>query len=698
MPTRPVVAAADDRLAPFRERAIHLFVRDKVLREQISVILAILGFINLKVHGTEGGYLDNVRRLAALLIQHEGVFLLNPPLVVYGQGGKAKIKKEFTDFFTDLSLVLGRSKKENFRIVSKCVPIFADIQLTQKREKTIAGLARHGVTGCFILKPQESLRGLNPNFYRVRMKEQIMERVEEVRAYLSEYLPHTEGALRELMQKREERELSERKAEADALMKSGHKAKAQGNFELAIECFKKAIDLFPQDPDAYLESGRVYVHVKQYPKALLRFSQAEELAENIPEPNKEIAMVRMLQVGERIAKGEAPDSPAIMALLEEAMQHFETALTKAEKVQAQREENEALGGAETVSRIASEMIKLDLRTMLGKKHPMVKRLGDLARESFRKIADQQPEALQPRQILFLGVAAMDDRNFPEAEEHFFKAVEFPDVFTEACNEITHMGIVVRKLVGARKAIEIYTRLLTHSPPNSAVVYYNLAVSFSVEKNYIESAGAIVQALFLDPTLAENTMFYNNPHLNQVMHKVTKVTERIAPRLSSVRVPVLTSRAVQLHEKMERLITRKDKRAFRLLQHVVEVMPEFFLREHVAASKVILNYMRTKREQCREGKLQETRDFGDYLEELVRDMRGVPYPKRLIAYNKLKLQCLRILEMHGETAQAAAFLTKAAVCHPEYLDKPEFFANPRLNDLAKDICGKVALIDKRRLKY
>ncbi len=382
---------ADETLAPFREHALHLFVRDKVLREQLSVILALLGFINLKVHNTEGGYLDNVRRLAALLVQHEGVFLLSPPLVVYGQGGMARVKKEFTDFFDDLSLVLSKSRKESVKNISKCVPVFADIQLTQKREMIIAGMVRYGVTGCFILKPQEPLRGLNPNFYRVRMKEQIMERVEEIRAYLAEYLPHQEGALEELMQKREELELSERKSEADAWMGKGNKAKSQGNFDQAIECFKKAIDLFPQDPEAYLESGRVYVHVKQYPKALLRFSQAEELAENIPEPNKEIAMVKVLQARDRIAKGESPTSPGIMELLAEALEHFQTALTKAENVQARRDENGALGGSETVSRIASEIVKLDLKTVLGKNHPMVKRMGDLARESFKKIASLQPD-------------------------------------------------------------------------------------------------------------------------------------------------------------------------------------------------------------------------------------------------------------------------------------------------------------------
>lgn len=687
----------DPVLAPFNGEPIHVFIRDKILREQLGVILAILGFMDVKVHPTEGAYLDNVRRLAALLVQSEGVFLVNPPLTVYGQAGKGKVTKDLGDFFNDLSLVLQRSKRDAAAIIAKCVPVFPDIQLTQKREKTITALARFGITGCFILKPQDSLSGLNPNFFRLRMKEQIMERLEEMRAYLQEYLPHRSSAFSDLMQKREERELSERKAEAENWIRNGIKAKAEGDFERSIECFKRAIELLPQDPEAYLESGRVYVQVKRYPKALVRFSQAQEVAETIPEPNKEIGNVRVEQVKERIEQGESPTSPGIMALLEDAMENFEAALKKAERIQEHSGEQEGGTGSESISRIAGEIVKLDLKSVLGKGHPMIKRFGDLARDSFKKIASQDPTALQPRQLMFLGLAALDDRNFDEAEQLFFRAVEYPEVFSEACNEITHLGIVVRKQVGSARAIEIYRRLLALSPHNRAAVCYNLAVSYSAEKNIIEAAGAIVQALHSDPSLPRNEIFYNNPGLNKVLDTTTRVFDRIALRLASTRVPLLVTKNVQLQEKLERLIAKKDKRSFRLLQHVVQVMPDFFLRESVASSKLILNYLRLKREQCREGKLPETRAFGDTLETLVKDMRRTPYPKRLVAYNKFKFQCLRILDMHGDVAEAAANLAKAAVCHPEYLDTPDFFASPRWVELAREVCRKLEAVDRARVR-
>lgn len=693
----PQTQGQTDLLAPFKTSPIHIFVRNKVLREQLGVILAIIGFENIKIHPTEGGYLDNARRLAALLIQNDGLFIVNPPLVIYGVGGKSKVQKELAEFFADLSLVLRKPKKEAAKIISRCVPIFPDIQLTQKREKIISGLARYGVTGCFILKPQESLAGLNPNFHRVRMKEQVMERLEEVRAYLEEFLPHRKDAFKQLMQKSEERELSERKQEAEQWMRKGAQAKAKGDFEHAIECFKKAIDLLPQDPEAYLESGRVYVHVKKYPKALLRFSQAEEVAENIPEPNKEIGNTRIEQVRERLKQGESPDSPGIMALLEDAMENYEVALKKAERIQLQDQERTEKIGVENVSRIAGEIMKLDLKAVLGKRHPMVKRFGDLARDSFKKIASQNLDALQPRQILFLGLAAMDEKNYLEAEELFFRAVQHSEVFNEACNELTHLGILIRKQISAQKAIDIYRKLLTLYPHNAAAVCYNLAVSYSVEKNVLESAGAIIQALYIDPSLPRNEMFYNNQHLNKVLHKVTKIFDHIVFKAASIRVPLLVTKSVQLQEKLERLITKNDKRTFRLLQHVVNVMPDFFLRENVASSKTILNYLRLKREHCRQGKLQETREFGDYLEELVTQMRKVPYAKRMVAFNKFKLQCLRVLDTQGDRAEAAAYLGKAAVCHPEFTDKQDFYANQRWMELAKEISGKLGSVDRNRVR-
>ena len=278
------------------------------------------------------------------------------------------------------------------------------------------------------------------------MKEQVLERLEELGSYLTDYLPHMDGALEELVQKKEEMELTKRKEEAEALMREGQKAKSKRDFNKAIECFQKAIDLLPEDPSGYMESGRVFVHVKRYSKALLRFNQAGEISSTIPEPNKEIGNVRVLQARDRILRGESPTSPAVMELLQQAYEHYEIALKKAAAIKSLHPDDKRQRDVDAVSRIAGEMVKLNMKQLLGAKHTMALRFGNLAREAFSKVG-QEGQPPTPSQHLFLGIAAMDDASFKEAEDHLLEAAKDPDCFKDACNELTHMGILVRKHAG-----------------------------------------------------------------------------------------------------------------------------------------------------------------------------------------------------------------------------------------------------------
>ena len=139
---------AKESLAPYKSRPFHLVIRDKLLREQVSVVLALLGFEFVTKHPVTGSYMDNVRRIAKLLAMEDGVFLINPPLMIQRQGGKVKIRKEFSDFFSDLSLLLSKGRRNAMKSISKCVPIFPDMQLTQRREQLILSLAEYGGLRC----------------------------------------------------------------------------------------------------------------------------------------------------------------------------------------------------------------------------------------------------------------------------------------------------------------------------------------------------------------------------------------------------------------------------------------------------------------------------------------------------------------------------------------------------------------------
>lgn len=686
----------EEALAPYRATTFHLLIRETVLREQLGVILALLGFEKVRVHSLGGGYLDAVRKTAKLAMTEEGVFLVQPPLTVLTESGQQR--KELPQFFSDLATLCGKDRRDVIKYVAKCVPVFPDINLTQKREMLLTALARRGVMGAFILKPQEPLERFAPNLYKVRMREQIMERASEVGDYLSEYLTCLDGSGELLLQKKEERELSLRKAEAELWLAQGATAKSGGDWEKAIECFKKAIDLFPQNPMAYLESGRVYVHVRKYSKALLRFNQAEEIAGGLPEPNKEIGHVRVLQAKERIERGESPDSPVILRLMEDAVQNFELALKKAERSAAFTPEEGEDRTREAVSRIAAEIVKLDVKEMLGKKHPMVKRLGGIAWDAFSKVSkEEDAEKLGGRQNLFLGLAALDEKKFEEAEKHFFLAAAEKELFNEACNELIVLGIHVRKFVSGAQAIEIYKKLLALEPSNRATIFFNLAVAYSTENNVVEAAGAIVQALYIDPTLAQNEMFYGNAQLNAILDAIVKLFSRIMARNNSKPTAEVLVKALNLQEKLENLIlTQSDERASLLLSHIAEVMPEFLKREHMVASKTILRYMEAKRQAWREDPNPEKRAMAAFLESTLAEAKEVKFSKRLIAYSSFKAQALRLVRAKGDFSLAANFAAKAVICHPEYTERSELYASLRFVKMLEVVYNTFKYINKSKI--
>lgn len=691
--------ALNQVLAKYADTEIHLLIHDRTIRDQLRVIVTLLGFSNVTMHSLSTGYIDAVQQISQVLLKHQGLVLVDPPLAVRGLDGKVKVKKTLLHFYSDLKMLLSK-RRETLKYMARCVAVYADMQMVQKREQIIRALSRFDVFGVFILKPQEPLKGLSPAYHQVRMREQVMERADELREYMAEYLPIVNGELDILVEKKEELELEERKKEAERLMREAAAAKANKQFEKAIEMFKKAIDLMPEDPGAYMESGRVYVHVKQYSKALVRFNQAGEVAKSIPGPNKEIGEVRIAQVKERLKMGESPDSPNIAQLLEDAMLNFKSALKKAAKIQrAQVEESDDPADVDqSVARIASDLVKLNLGAVLGNEHPMVQDLNAMAGDAFEEFAKETVEDPPPGQRMFLGLQAKDLGDYAEAEEHFFRAAEDPEYFPDACDEITLLGILVRKSVGAKDAIRLYTKLLEKNPPGIASVNFNLAVAYGVEGKGLDAAGAISCALYVDPSLAQNAMFYTNYQLNDILYNVISLFDNIAAREAPISAHEIVVKAVQLQEKIEAFIlSSDDKKSFMLMKHIVEVMPEFFQREHVLASKVIINYMKGKAKSLMDSKRPPMLKLGAKMDQLIKAGKDVKFSKRLIAYTKFKAQALHALNKEDDKPKAVSYLARAVSCHPEYINNPEFYANHQLLELTEEINESQRHVDFEKLK-
>ena len=692
----PSETPREDPLAQHRDTAVHLFVADAVLRDQLVLIFKALHFTNVTAHKAPTGYLTAIRDLSLLLMKTEGLFLVGPPLTIINAAKKTRTTKELPDFFASVSLLLTQAKRDPMSLLARCVPVFADIQFTQKRENTIVALAEYGVSGAFILKPQDSLAAMQKAQRMAAMREQVLERYAEIRDYLLDYLPHMEGALDELVQRKEERELSQRKTEADKWLEKAEKLRKADNLDQAIQCYKKAIDLYPAHPEAYLESGRVYVRMKKYPRALQRFRQAEEIALSMPEPNKEIAKVRVLQVSERIEAGDSPDNPELAEMLREAMENFEAAMDKAQKLEQM--ENPQSGkdrGADAMASVAGEIFKLDLSTLLGRNHPVAQKLSALARDALMSGAESGE--MDPRQLILMGQAAMDAASYREAEGYFLKAAESARHFPAACDEMIHMGTLLRRHQGPEAAIALYERVIAMNPPSLAAAQYNLAVALAEDGSAPKASAAIIRALLTDPSLPENESFYKNHQLHPVLSQLITLFDTLAakprPEPGESQKHLMDAQAG-----LETAILGNDeKQAFRLLWNLVSKNPAFFKAPSVQASNTIREFLISRCSLCQASKKPEFQRFGQALAKIraLYDTKSSSAPHLL--YMEHRAQALTALAANN-TPNAGGHFTQALATHnPDALSLPESHYPPALQSLAKTIHTTLQTINPDHLK-
>ena len=685
--------SVQDILAPHRNTRIRLFFSDKALLAQMENILSALKFTNVEPLPSSRNFLENSRQLAQALIREEALFLVGPPLAVANAKGGAAMHKDIGDYFSNVKLLLSRARKDDMLYLSRCVPVFADIRYTQKRENTILSLTRFGIGGAFILKQQESLLGLSAKARQERLKEQLMERFAEVREYLEEFLPYRENALEAALEKKEELELSQRKAEADEWIKKAEQCKRAKDFDQAVACYTKAIDIYPTDPGTYIESGRVYVRLKKYPQAFQRFRQAEEVGETIPKPNKEIGNTRAEQIKELVERGTPPNDEKLTAMLEEAVVHFETALKKASKMQPLLQDEGRARDVEAVSDVAGDIFKLELESVFGKRHPLLARLRGAARDALEEVSSGEPSDLAAPQLICMGLAAIDEGNYKEAQEYLFQAAGDKECFSQACTEINYLGTVVRKELGPDKALPIYERLIRNRAPNRPAVYFNLAVAQVSLGRELEAIGSIAHAVYMDPFLPESNQFYGQPQLHAVLLRLVEYFETVSRASGRVSTPKGLAKLLKLKERIEAHVREGNQdTAMGLLKMTAAKVPAFFERREILGSPLLMEFLRDLQSAPNTDSGQ-----AEFFLQVLDRSEALNTPEPIQRHLELMGQSLHELEATADQAEAADILARAVAAWPGALKTSAFYSNTTLVNLALELDHKLSEVDTQRIK-
>ncbi|MDH5543050.1 MAG: tetratricopeptide repeat protein [Nitrospinota bacterium] len=673
---------AEDPLSDYLDSKIRLFINDKAILSQTKQFLLALKFTNIEVTNVDPSYTGALNQLLPLMMKDTDLILVNSPTAV--RAGRTTIKKNILVFFHDFKRLLeDRSKRDSMTLISKCVPIFSEASLQQIREQLVVNLSKFGVSSAFILKQQESLVGLNPGEQKEKKNQQMVERFNEIKTYLIEYFnKDQDAAIQNIKSKQNEVELSRKKQEADNQMKKGAELKKAGRFEEAIDCYRKAIELYPDDPEAYMESGRAYTRVQKYSSAMTRFKQASEVSEDLPTPNKEIGNLIISQVKEKIRKGADPESPEIKKYLNSAVQNFESAMKKAEGLKKLSPDDSREPSIEAVSKIAGDIFKMNLGTLLGKDHEMVRKIGSLAHKTLNNAAGGNPEKLHPAQQITLGLGALEAGNYQEAEKLLFLSAKDEEHLADAAEEINFLGTRLRREKGAGEAIRLYKKLLELSPPNQAPIYFNLAVALKKMENTLDCAGSIVKSVVLDPDLPNENAFYQSPEIFELLKKIMNLFSQAEKNSAQVEISPENAAFYKFVEKLEALSLKNMDEAIKFLYQIAMKMPAFFKNPKIYLNKRIMELATTAESRFSKAANADAKKFAEYLGSFMAQRDQAKFPQNFVnAMHFLALTREEYFKNSNE-ANASYFLIQAYMSAEELLGKPDFYASPVIVGIMK----------------
>lgn len=703
-PAQATVSGAE-ALEPFLETKIRLFIRDQNFRQQIHTILEKkLKFLNVASVQTGQSATEMVEKLSRLIITEDAMVVFAPPLP--GKDSAAQNKLEaLNQFLLNVQAKIRQTGKDQERIrkyMMRLVPVFEEAENYQMRLKFLLTLSEFRITSAFILPFAQS----------IGPQEQMEERQPVLLAYLVEHFTEKERRLEELDKKKTEMDLSARKEQVDKVMRQGEEYKRTGNYEEAVQCFNKAVELLPEDVAAYLESGRSYTKLKKYNRAIQRFTEAEEVANDIPMPNQEIASVRIIQVKEMIARGADPDGEQVAKLLDEAVGNYKNAMAKAQNLKPLHADENTDRAAEAVSQIAGSIFKLELGETLGSRNAAVKELGALARTSLEKaVKDPSAAEVPTSQLICMALADVDKGLFEEAEKHLFRAAEDKKYTLEACRELNYMGTQVRKARGPEAALDLYNRILKIDPPNKAAVHYNLSVAYHNLGFTKEAAGAIVQAVYTDPSLPNDDMFYKNVEVVSLMEnliglfgKIRENDGKIPARTPKTAAPTPARPSPAMHtppadpafnayrDRFEEFIRKDRPKAFKTLYDLYLRVPALLKSAQAYQSSLIMDMVYDALPKVKDSANPDLRRFGAFLGEIAANDAILLMPP-----DTRYADTLKELEATGDTASTIKKIYELSNGDRGFFAGPESLASPLLAQTVGNLIARYSDMQDKRIQ-
>ena len=674
-----------------------VYISNPLLRRFTLITLEQLGFTNIIDFDVTPNYFEAVKRLASIVASDSEIILCSILEKKQTADRSAELETIFEktqNVYLDLKGHLAARNTDPLKLLSKTVPVIEVGDYL--RDKLVEVLFKFRVPAAFFMSKAEPVAHLKGPLKEKVVRENFTRHYQELAKYLAQYFRDRDELVALADEKLSEQDLSERKKKYDDLLAAAQYCKETGDFDRSIAMLRQAIEIFPDDIEAYLESGRLYVRKREYGRALVRYGQAEDLFQEAPAPNKEIANVRFLQVKEKIAEGADPESQEIMEMLKEATEHCRLAH---KKNQDMMDRSSHVPDAEQTIDISQEILKWNPAEFLGANHPAVKELYALVEETTHGLEKIPVEKLSVRQCVSLGLMALNRGDIAQAEEMFFRGLEDRVHFSEICSEINYMGMRLRNQGQIGDAIRIYKRLLQFNPHNQGAVCWNMALAYMRLNQNLNAAGCTVRALYADPFLAREPELYCtfNPQLVSVLRKIADDISSANAAADQNKPPSQLVKLYQVRDRLFDLIEKKDKSgALKLFLALHGKVPSFIIKAEFHADGLVPDFLKSAFTALLTNPTPGKKALADTIADYLKMIAAVPSSTEMGNLMKLLRAANLALVKRADRHAAAFFLGQALLIAPKsYFERPDFLAQTHLPGLLRELSGKLRYLDFTR---